>query len=62
MERSESLLSLVKLNTSDENFVENLIHINPYLSKTKFGSQLTPLLDLEPQLGEDWMSYLQNGF
>ena len=54
MERSESLLSLVKLNTSDENFVENLIHINPYLSKTKFGSQLTPLLDLEPQLGEDW--------
>ena len=54
LERSESLLSLVKLNTSDENFVENLIHINPYLSKTKFGSQLTPLLDLEPQLGEDW--------
>ena len=54
LERSESLLSHVELNISDEIFVENLIHINPYLSKTKFRSQLTPLLESEPKLGEDW--------
>ena len=54
LERSESSLSLVKLNISDEKVVENLININPYLSKTKFASQLAPLLELEPQLGEDW--------
>ena len=54
MERSESLLSHVKLNISDENFVESLINVNPFLSKANFRTQLAPLLELEPKLEEDW--------
>ena len=52
-ERSERLLSHVKLKFS-ENFVENLIRIIPFWSKAKFRTELQPVLELEPKLGEDW--------
>ena len=62
MERSESLLSHVKLNISDENFVENLIKVNPFLSKANFRTKLAPLLELEPKLGEDWFLVSEKWF
>ena len=62
MERSESLLSHVKLNISDENFVESLIKVNPFLSKAKFRTKLAPLLELEPKLGEDWFLVSEEWF
>ena len=62
MERSESLLSHVKLYISDENFVENLIKVNPFLSKAKFRTKLTPLLELEPKLEEDWFLVSEEWF
>ena len=62
MERSESLLSHVKLDISDENFVENLIKVNPFLSKAKFRTQLAPLLELDPKLEEDWFLVSEEWF
>eukprot|EP00800_Vazella_pourtalesii_P011938 TRINITY_DN2855_c0_g1_i9.p1 TRINITY_DN2855_c0_g1~~TRINITY_DN2855_c0_g1_i9.p1 ORF type:complete len:369 (+),score=70.49 TRINITY_DN2855_c0_g1_i9:65-1171(+) len=54
IEDSENKFSHLTLDISDENFAENLIGINPNLSKAKFRSQLAPLLELEPQLREEW--------
>ena len=62
MERSESLLFHVKLDISDENFVENLIKVNPFLSKVNFRTKLTPLLELEPKLEEDWFLVSEKWF
>ena len=62
MERSESLLSHVKLNISDKHFVENLIKVNTFLSKAKFRTKLAPLLELEPKLGEDWFLVSEEWF
>ena len=52
--RSELLLSHVTLDISDETFVDNLINVNPYLSKARFRTELAPLLELEPDMKEDW--------
>ena len=54
-ERSEKLLSHVKLRFSDsDSLFEHLIEIVPYKSKAKFRTELEPLLELEPKLGENW--------
>ena len=52
--RSELLLSHVTLDISDETFVDNLINVNPYLSKARFRTELAPLLELVPNVKEDW--------
>ena len=54
IEDSENKFSHLTLDISDEKFAENLVGINPNLSKAKFRSQLAPLLELEPQLREEW--------
>ena len=54
-ERSEKLLSHVKLRFSDsDSLFKHLIEIVPYRLKAKFRTELEPLLELEPKLGEDW--------
>ena len=62
MERSESLLSHVKLNISDKHFVDNLIKVNPFLSKAKFRTKLAPLLELASKLEEDWFLVSEKWF
>ena len=54
LERSELLLSHVTLDISDETFVDNLINVNPYLSKARFRTELAPLLELKSNVKEDW--------
>ena len=52
--RSELRLFHMTLDISDDNFVENLVRIHPYSSKTKFRTELAPLLELKPNVKEDW--------
>ena len=54
-ERSVELLTHVTLNFSDiENSIRNVIKVVPFWSKAKFRTELEPVLELEPELGEDW--------
>ena len=54
-ERSKNLLTHVNLKFSEfDKCVEKIIEIIPLLSKAKYRTELEPLLELEPQLNEDW--------
>ena len=54
-ERSVELLSRVTLNFTDiENSIRNAIKVIPFWSKSKFRTELQSVLELEPQLEEDW--------
>ena len=53
--RSVELLSRVTLNFTDiENSIRNTIKVIPFWSKSKFRTELQSVLELEPQLEEDW--------
>ena len=54
-DRSIELLSNVTVNFSDiEISIRNVIKVVPFWSKAKFRTELQPVLEMEPQLGEDW--------
>ena len=54
-DRSIELLSNVTLNFHDiESSIRNVIKVVPFWSKAKFRTELQTVLEMEPQLGEDW--------
>ena len=62
-DRSIELLSNVTVNFSDiEISIRNVIKVVPFWSKAKFRTELQPVLEMEPQLGEDWYSVSEEWF
>ncbi|KAI6652349.1 hypothetical protein LOD99_7363 [Oopsacas minuta] len=63
LENSKELLSHVSLNYSEfDVFVENIINIVPFLSKSKFAQKLSFYMKLKPRLEEDWCVVSQKWF
>ena len=62
-ERSQKFLTEVELTYSEfETFVDNIMEITPFKSKAQFRSELEPILELEPKIGEEWFVVSKNWF